>query len=113
MVPFAIDRRDDFGAGVCRVAAEDLSDVGGDGGVCISEATEDTDFAGGVATVGDTETVSIADLSDVRVPGRTNPVVMFGGCRSLDLAKASSAFLSFSCLISASTLRSESSSRNL
>lgn len=43
---------------ICRagvVAAEgiDLSEVGGDGGVGVSETLEDSDFVGGVATVGE------------------------------------------------------------
>lgn len=40
-------------AGVVAAVGIDLSDVGGEGGVGISEAIEDSDFVGGVATVGD------------------------------------------------------------
>lgn len=94
------------------MAADALSDVGGDGGVCMSEAIDDTDLAGGVATVGDVESVSIGDISEALDPGRARSVVMVCDGRSLDLARASSACLSFPCLISASTLRSESSSRS-
>ena len=40
-------------AGVVEFIGIDLSDVGGDGGVGVSEALEDSDLVGGVAIVGD------------------------------------------------------------
>jgi hypothetical protein len=49
-----MERRDLMGcAGVVVDRAWPESDVGGDGGVPLSDATEDIDFVGGVATVED------------------------------------------------------------
>ena len=55
-------------AGVA-VGGSDLSETGGDGGVGVSEAAEDTDLGGGVATVGDDAVVS-GDTSDSAESGR-------------------------------------------
>lgn len=96
-------------AGVTVEDGKDLSDVGGDGGVCVSEAAEETDFVGGVATVGEGGVVPIGECSDAAVRG-LGRVTAGGRCARSAMA---SAFRSFSCLISASTFRSDSSSRNL
>ena len=40
-------------AGVVEVPFPDLSDVGGEGGVNASDTSDEADFVGGVATVGD------------------------------------------------------------
>lgn len=45
-------------AGVMVGAGSDLSDVGGEGGVCVSEFIEDVDFVGGVAIVGEEAVVA-------------------------------------------------------
>ena len=50
-------------AGVVMVRGTDFSDTGGDGGVSVSDTSEDTDFVGGVATVGD-EVDVVGDNSD-------------------------------------------------
>ena len=50
-------------AGVVVVGGTDLSDTGGDGGVSVSDTSEDADFVGGVATVGD-EVDVVGDVSD-------------------------------------------------
>ena len=51
-------------AGVTIEAGSELSDVGGDGGVCVSEAVEETDLVGGVAIVGEDGVVSMGECSD-------------------------------------------------
>ena len=112
VVEFVIDIRGCLGAGVCSLAVFDLSDVGGDGGVWVSEAIEDTDLFGGVATVGEVEAVLLGDLSEATDSGRFE-IAIDGVWRFRNVPRASSACLSFSCLTSASTFRSESSSRNL
>ena len=56
----------DFATGnACVVMAVgmDLSDAGGDGGVSVSDTSEEADFVGGVAMVGE-EVVVVGDISD-------------------------------------------------
>ncbi len=50
-------------AGVVIVVGTDFSDTGGDGGVRVSETSEEADFVGGVAMVGDDVDV-VGDISD-------------------------------------------------
>lgn len=50
-------------AGVVMVLGTDLSDAGGDGGVSVSDTSEDADFVGGVAIVGD-EVDVVGETSD-------------------------------------------------
>ena len=49
--------------GVVMVAGTDFSDTGGDGGVSVSDTSEEADFVGGVAIVGD-EVDVVGDISD-------------------------------------------------
>ena len=49
--------------GVVTVAGTDFSDTGGDGGVSVSDTSEEADFVGGVAIVGD-EVDVVGDISD-------------------------------------------------
>ena len=112
MLALLMERRD-FGredAGV-PIEGSDLSDTGGDGGVGVSEAAEDTDLVGGVATVGDEAVVS-GDMSDNADSGRRISAANGDGFLMCRLCMAS-ACRSFSWLISASTFRSDSSSRSL
>lgn len=103
---FAIGR-----AGVLAAGGMSFSDVGGDGGVRVSDTSEDTDFVGGVAIVGEEFDV-VGDNSDVADCGRAKPSTRGEGFLRRCLSAASSAWRSLSCLISASILRSPSSSRN-
>ena len=50
-------------AGVVMVVVTEFSDAGGDGGVSVSDTSEDADFVGGVAIVGD-EVDVVGDVSD-------------------------------------------------
>lgn len=50
-------------AGVVAIVGTDFSDTGGDGGVRVSDTSEDADFVGGVAMVGD-EVDVVGDSSD-------------------------------------------------
>ena len=50
-------------AGVVMVLGTEFSDTGGDGGVRVSEISEDADFVGGVAIVGE-EVDVVGDMSD-------------------------------------------------
>lgn len=50
-------------AGVLMVVGTDFSDTGGEGGVSVSDTSEDADFVGGVAMVGD-EVDVVSDNSD-------------------------------------------------
>ena len=100
-------------AGVIAGAGIDLSDVGGDGGVCVSEAIEETDFVGGVAFVGDDAAVSIGECSDKEECDLGIIAASGVGFRRRDLSAAASACRSLSCRTSASTLRSDNSSRSL
>ena len=59
-----------FVAGVAADGGIDLSEVGGDGGVCVSEAADETDFAGGVAIVGEDTEVLVGECSDTDDSGR-------------------------------------------
>lgn len=65
MLASAIDSLD-LGAGIAgaATAGTEWSDVGGDGGVGVSDTVEDADLVGGVATVGE-EVVVGCDCSDV------------------------------------------------
>ena len=58
----SLDLRND-GAGVVLVAELDLSDVGGEGGVWVSETVEDADLVGGVAIPGE-DAVVVGDNSE-------------------------------------------------
>ena len=99
-------------AGVIIEVGSDLSDVGGEGGVGASEVAEDTDFVGGVAMVGDDAVVD-GECSDMDDCGRGMVAARGVGFLSRERSDAASALRNLSCLISASTLRSESSSRSL
>ena len=85
----------------------DLSEKGGDGGVGVSD---NDDFAGGVSKVGEEAVVVVGDSSDLgdaeTAIGRK---VKFLSRR---LEPCSVAFCSFSFVMSASILRSDSSSRS-
>ncbi len=66
----AIDNLD-LGTGIAGVATavNEWSEVGGDGGVGVSDIVEDADLVGGVATVGE-EVVVGCDCSEVADRGR-------------------------------------------
>lgn len=87
----------------------DDSEAVGDGGVMASDVAEETDLAGGVATVGD-EAVVPGDLSGGSINCEVaSPASRWDGLRHR--LSSDSALRSFSCTISASILRSENSSR--
>lgn len=87
------------------------SDIGGEGGVGVSERPDDEGaFVGGVSKVGDDAVVVVGDSSD-----RGDAEIPMG-CSVIAFslrAKASVALRSFSLIISVSILRSDSSSRSL
>lgn len=60
----------DFGIGIAGAGAAgtERSDVGGDGGVGVSETVEEADFVGGVAMVGEDMVVG-SERSDIAVCG--------------------------------------------
>ena len=97
-------------AGVIAVVGSDFSETGGDGGVGVSETVDEVDLVGGVAIVGE-DAVVVGECSDTDDWGLGIPWPRDVGfcirCRSV----TNSACRSLSCMISASTLRSESSSR--
>ncbi len=107
-------------AGVAKgleAGADDLSEIGGsemggDGGVGVSDnPDDDAVFAGGVSNVGDEALVVVGDSSE-----RGEAEVAMGWRVSFvfsDLRKASRALLSFSLVISASIFRSDNSSLSL
>ena len=94
-----------FGAGA------DFSEIGGEGGVGVSDRPdEDAVLAGGVSNDGEDVFVSVGDSSE---RGDLDASI---GCRFngfLFRTKASSAFRSFSLIMSVSILRSENSSLSL
>ena len=79
-------------AGVEIGASCELSEVGGEGGVCVSEAVEETDFVGGVAIVGEDGVVSIGECSDTCDCG----LEIGSDGRRRDCSAIASAFRSFS-----------------
>ena len=89
MLELLIERRvlgkDDAGV---AMDDRDLSETGGDGGVGVSEAVEDTDLAGGVATVGDDAVVS-GDTSESAESGRGISAVSGDGFLTCRLCVAS------------------------
>lgn len=87
------------------LAFAEASDIGGDGGVSVSDTVSfvDTDFvSGGVVIIGD-EAVELGEPSKDGEFGAVISVVRGESCR----------FRSLPCIISASTFKSDSSSRNL
>jgi hypothetical protein len=85
-------------------AFEDASEIDGEGGVGVSEtsSTVETDFvSGGVVIIGE-DAVEFGD------PGELGAVMSVEIVGSIRMA----CFLSLSCMISASILRSDNSSRN-
>lgn len=97
-----------IGVFICLGALADDSEMGGEGGVGVSDTVSvvETDFvSGGVVTKGD----EVAELGDPSKEGE------FGAVISVDIVGRFRApcFLSLSCIISASILRSDSSSRSL
>lgn len=98
--------------GVNGAGGSDLSEVGGEGGVGVSDAADEADLAVGVATVGD-EAVVVGERSEIKECGLDEGATKGAGVRKRWRSNAASARRNLSCLISASTLRSESSSRNL
>lgn len=91
------------------VTLVDRSEIGGEGGVCVSERPDDeTVFPGGVSNEG-VESVVVGEISE-RGEAEGGTVCSDGNC--LLWSTFSSAFLNFSLTISASILRSDNSSRN-
>ena len=99
-------------AGVVVVAGSERSETGGDGGVGVSEVVEEADLVGGVARVGD-EAVVEGECTDIEDCGRETLTPRGVGFLKCDRSVKASTFLNLSCLISASTLRSDNSSRSL
>ena len=91
-------------------AGTDGSDEGGEGGVGVSETVDEADFVGGVAIIGE-DVVVVGEFSDTGDRGRRSPALRGVGFRKRCRSAAASACRSLSDLISASTLRSLSSSR--
>ncbi len=86
------------------LADPEASEIGGDGGVGVSDTVSVVEIdlvSGGVVIIGD-EAVEVGEPSNDGEFGAVISVVMWGSCR----------FRSLSCMISASILRSESSSRS-
>jgi hypothetical protein len=86
------------------LAEPEASEIGGDGGVGVSETVSvvETDFvSGGVVIIGE-EAVDVGEPAKEGELGAVMSVVMEVSCR----------FRSLSCMISASILRSDSSSRS-
>ena len=98
--------------GVLELTGIDFSDVGGEGGVRASDTSDDADFVGGVAIVGD-EVDVVGDSSDNADCGLARSAINGGGFFRRSRSDTSSAWRSLSCLISASILRSLNSSRSL
>jgi hypothetical protein len=100
------------GAGVFVVASlgrvAEASDMGGDGGSCTSETVSavDTDFESGGVVISGELAVECGDWSNVDDSSTEISVEMAERCRD-------SCFLILLCRISASILRSDSSSFNL
>jgi hypothetical protein len=97
-----------IGVFICLGAVPDASEMGGEGGVGVSDTVSvvETDFvSGGVVTNGD----EAAELGDPSKEGELGAVI------SVDMVWRFRApcFLSLSCMISTSILRSDSSSLNL
>jgi hypothetical protein len=97
-----------IGVFICLGAIPDASEMGGDGGVGVSDTVSvvETDFvSGGVVTRGE----EAAELGDPSKEGE------FGAVISVEIVGKFQApcFLSLSCMISASILRSDSSSLSL
>lgn len=93
-----------IGVLIMGLADADASEIGGDGGVGVSEIVSvvDTDLvSGGVVIIGE-------EVVDEGEPGKTGE---YGAVMSV-VMEASCRFRSLSCMISASILRSESSSRS-
>ena len=92
-------------------ASADFSEIGGDGGVGVSDKPEeDAVLVGGVSNDGDEVVVSVGDNSERGVLDASMD------CRFSGLllrSKASSDFRSFSLIMSDSILRSENSSLSL
>ena len=87
----------------------DLSEVGGEGGVGVSDV-EEADLVAGVGIVGD-ELDVVGDTSDIADCGRASSETIGVGFLPCALSTADSALRSLSCRMSASILRSLSSSR--
>ena len=68
------------GAGVVLAAELDLSDVGGEGGVWVSETVEDADLVGGVAIPGD-DAVVVGDNSETAGWGISRSEAIGAGVR--------------------------------
>ncbi len=88
--------------GVFTICAEEASEIGGEGGVRVSigSAVETDAASGGVVIIGD-ETVEVGEMSNAGEFGAVMSVVIVGNWRLRNL----------SCMISASILRSDNSSR--
>lgn len=89
------------------LAEDEASDIGGDGGVGVSEIVSfvETDFvSGGVVMSGD-------DAPDLGEPSKEGEFGAVRSVRSVEMV-GYCRFRSLSCMMSASTLRSDSSSRN-
>ena len=97
---------------ILLVAGVDLSEVGGEGGVGVSDTVEDADFVGGVAIVGD-ELEVVGESSESADCGRASSGTIGSGLFLCWRSIVSSALRNLSCLISASIRKSLSSSRNL
>jgi len=99
-----------IGTTVLFLSRAEVSDIGGDGGLVWS--VEVSDFGGGGVDIdGEEVVVIVVEASDIGETGRTAPVTT--GLGLLLLRKrciTASACDNFSCVISASTLRSDKSS---
>jgi hypothetical protein len=77
-------------AGVPDMTGNDVSDVGGEGGVGVSETIDEADLVGGVAMVGD-DAVVVGEFSDVSDRGRPTMESRGDGFRSRCRSPAASA----------------------
>lgn len=77
-------------AGVWGITDNDVSDVGGDGGVGVSDTVDEADLVGGVATVGD-DAVVVGEFSDAIDRGRATMELIGEVFRSRCRSTASSA----------------------
>ena len=79
-----------FLAGVLRVVGSEWSEVGGEGGVGVSETVDEVDFVGGVVTVGD-EVLVAGEWPDIGDWGRARLESKGGGFLLFCLCAAASA----------------------
>lgn len=95
---------------IFELAGMEVSEIGGDGGVGASDVIDEADLASGVARTGE-DVVVPAECSETGDCGRAIPGPRTVGFLTWRFDPAPT-WCSLSCIISASTLRSDNSSRS-